>query len=91
MFRKPAPQSEPRLDPALAHALAQRYRDEVADKPLTRCLHCGGYHTISCPRVKAIEFQGEEPRRVEFWAWDEWPHELVMFPDEILAAAEEDA
>jgi hypothetical protein len=35
---------------------------------LSRCRFCGGYHSGTCPRVKAIEYhQDGSVKRVEFY------------------------
>ena len=80
-------------------ALGRRYARNVRKKHLVsaaeaerlfpethKCVHCGGWHDHSCPRIRAIVFRGENPARVEFWPWlnekgkPGWPHDQVIFP-----------
>lgn len=49
--------------------------------PETKCRHCGGWHARSCPRVRRMVMTGEAITEVEFWPWDEWPHDLVVWPE----------
>jgi hypothetical protein len=51
------------------------YTDDIA---ATRCVHCGGYHTMECPRVASIEFvaggeNGQRVAKVNFWptGWEQ--------------------
>lgn len=49
----------------------------------SQCTHCGGIHTIACPRVKSLSFSanGQTIQTVEFWP--KWDRAGVIFPDEI--------
>lgn len=45
-----------------------------------RCVHCGCWHDVACPRIKRIVFRGGEASAVEFWEWsprdwDRWTSE----------------
>jgi seryl-tRNA synthetase len=54
-----------------------------------RCVHCGGSHTIACPRVKRLRFRadGQTPVEVEFWpldVWrDAWAEERIVWPEDV--------
>jgi hypothetical protein len=54
-----------------------------------RCLHCGGSHTIACPRVKRLRFRadGQTPLEVEFWpidVWrDAWVEDRIVWPEDV--------
>ena len=50
-----------------------------------RCQWCGTMHVPdACYRVKKMEFYEDgKAKSVEFWSWNEWPHERVVFYDDI--------
>jgi hypothetical protein len=55
---------------------------EQYDKMLAaRCAHCGGVHSVSCPRVKRIRFRGDgqSPLEIEFWPDEQWPKDRVKW------------
>jgi len=47
------------------------------------CVHCGGWHASTCMRLRKVEYQGDRITRVEFWPWGEWPHESVVWPEDV--------
>jgi hypothetical protein len=54
-----------------------------------KCIHCGGSHTIACPRVKRLRFRadGQTPVEIEFWALDEWrtpwAEDRIVWPEDM--------
>ena len=66
---------------------AKRKVTQVEMDALTaiRCASCGGAHTIACPRVKRMRFRpdGQSPAEVEFWRYDEWPKDDVVWLEEL--------
>lgn len=55
---------------------------------LEKCLHCSGVHTVMpCPRIKRRAFTWHDGKQVlteeEFWQWDEWPHDQVIFDSDL--------
>lgn len=60
--------------------------EEMARLTALRCAHCGGSHTIACPRVKRIRFRpdGQSPAETEFWADDQWPHDDVVWLETLI-------
>jgi hypothetical protein len=72
----------------LSQAARARYLEEDKDGcslfDRSRCTFCGGVHDADpCPRVRLLEYQTSNGSRVlvgiEFWQWDEWPHEDVVW------------
>ena len=48
------------------------------------CQHCGGLHLRKCPKIKIIEFHPNNAvARVEFWPWNEWPMDDVIWPESV--------
>ncbi len=48
-----------------------------------RCSHCGGSHSIACPRVKRIRFRADnQPLEVEFWPDGQWDTTRVVFVED---------
>jgi hypothetical protein len=59
---------------------------EIEQAKASVCVHCGGVHAISCPRIKRIRFRADQtPYEVEFWPGDEWPKERVIFLEDYVA------
>jgi len=52
------------------------------------CSHCGGWHAMACPRVKRMTFTAGQLTEVEFFRWDEWPRDDVLFQHELPAGEE---
>lgn len=53
------------------------------------CSHCGGLHPRACPRVKRLAFDGQgRVAEVEFWAWGEWPADVVVWPEDVAESQE---
>jgi hypothetical protein len=44
-----------------------------------RCVHCGGVHSVSCPRVKRIRFRGDGQSPLEVEYWEKWPDDRVKW------------
>ena len=51
-----------------------------------KCAHCGGSHTIACPRVRRLRFRpdGQSPSEVEFFADGEWPKDSVVWLEDLV-------
>lgn len=94
-LRIPELEAEVRLANETIDGLNMKIADlEVAHGPLTtdaydklvksRCLHCGGAHTISCPRVKRIRFRadGQTPLEVEYHPNFEFPANSIVWIEE---------
>jgi hypothetical protein len=45
-----------------------------------KCVHCGGWHQIACPRVKSLKMVGDNPSEVEFWPDKQWPKDQIIWP-----------
>ena len=54
------------------------------------CAHCGGWHPQACPRVKSITFTGDHIDHVEFFPWDKWPHDEVLWAEDVFGPAAPD-
>ena len=79
---------------SLRHELAAS-RAMVPAEPLTdedkqrllasKCVSCGGSHSIACPRVKRMRFRadGQTPVEVEFFPDDQWPKSRVVFLEDL--------
>ena len=61
---------------------------EYDDLAAAKCIHCGGVHSIACPRVKRIRFRadGQTALEVEFFA--EWPKDDVLWIEDVYVAPE---
>ena len=73
------------LEKKVAPAKRRVTQAEMDSLNAIRCASCGGAHTIACPRVKRMRFRpdGQSPAEVEFWRDDEWPHEDVVWLEEL--------
>lgn len=76
--------------------LTKDERDKLLASP--RCVHCGGVHGVSCPRVKRLRLRANgDPLEVEFWPDGAWTRDYVLFPedypeqDEALPQSAQDA
>jgi hypothetical protein len=81
--RETAAELQAKLD-AFNHA-HEPVTSEVMDKAVkSRCLHCGGAHIISCPRLKRIRYKadGQTPAEVEYFPDFTWPPESIFWPEE---------
>lgn len=57
--------------------------EQIAQAKEAKCTHCGGVHSISCPRVKRIRFRPDEsPLEVEYW--DTYPTDRILFLEDYL-------
>lgn len=55
-----------------------------------KCQHCGGLHSRACPRVRRIAYgDGGKPAEVQFWEDGRWPHEDVIWLEDVIEAAAE--
>lgn len=70
-----------RLRQAAAHRpLTDEEQAELSEEPA--CIHCGGFHARSCPRVKRIAFhQNGKISEVEYWPDAEVNWNGVVFED----------
>ena len=61
-------------------------QDQYNTLVAAKCTHCGGVHSIACPRIKRIRFQpgGQAPSEVEFFADNEWPKDNVQWIENIV-------
>ena len=52
----------------------------------SRCLHCGGAHSVACPRLKRIRFRsdGQTPLEVEYFEDFEWPKDVVIWIEDLV-------
>jgi hypothetical protein len=72
---------------ARAHQRAHRPLTEEEQNVLANeqsCMHCGGFHTFSCRRVKSLSFQAPPGRglaSVEYWPWSEVDWTGVIWDD----------
>lgn len=66
--------------------LIQQYRQRIEQGQL--CLHCGGIHVRSCPRIKRQAFSGGNLIEAEYWPDRDWPKTGIVWPDEIPDIAE---
>ena len=55
-----------------------------------KCVHCGGAHLRSCPRVKRLVFNSDKNLpEVEFWPAGQWPTDNIIWPEDIIEEEEE--
>ena len=65
---------------------AEPLTDEDKQRLLaSKCVSCGGSHSIACPRVKRMRFRadGQTPVEVEFFPDDQWPKSRVVFLEDL--------
>ena len=55
-----------------------------------KCVHCGGWHQIACPRVKSLKMVGENPSEVEFWQEGQWPKDQIIWPWDVAKMIQEE-
>jgi hypothetical protein len=69
------PQESPALPPELAAKITK-------DTP--PCMHCGGWHARSCPRVRRMVWHsGGALAEVEFWPDGRWSDAYVLWPEQL--------
>lgn len=73
------------LHAAPSAAAAPMTPEQRAAVEAGRCVHCGGTHARSCPRVRRIRFRadGQTPLEVEYWSDQEWPHHNIIWPESL--------
>lgn len=80
---------EQRADLAALVPVSQGSAERATKFAVMRCQWCGGVHSMSCPRVKSLTFDGgNKVTGVTFWAWHEWPTHLVLWASDIWLADE---
>jgi hypothetical protein len=66
---------------AMSQALTDAQREKLEETD-DACVHCGGYHARSCPRVRRMEFAPNGTMiAIEFWRADEIDWEGVLWTD----------
>lgn len=51
------------------------------------CLHCGGLHVRTCPRIKSQILRGAETTEVEYWPPGTWEHLVIFLDNAAMATA----
>lgn len=61
-------------------------KETYASLVQSRCLHCGGAHSVACPRLKRIRFRsdGQTPLEVEYFEDFEWPKDVVIWIEDLV-------
>ena len=66
---------------AMSQALTDEQRETLEDGD-DACMHCGGYHARSCPRVRRMEFHANGVMSaIEFWRADQIDWTGVLWTD----------
>lgn len=78
--------------PAVGAEAPKLAADEAREyQKMSPCIHCGGWHLRSCPRVKKATFNGDgKPVEVEYWAHGEWPDDNIVWPETVAEVLADD-
>jgi hypothetical protein len=69
-------------------AMTEKEIEALADEP--SCMHCGGWHSRACPRIRAVEWHPNgNLAKVEYWPFAEVNWDGVLFDDVAPAEAEQ--
>jgi hypothetical protein len=52
---------------------------QIEEMKALRCVHCGGVHSIACPRIKRMRFRADGTSLYEIEFWDTWDQSRVAY------------